>query len=186
MIDYCKEFDIRRIIIAKLDRSFRNTIDCLQVIDKLRSEGIEFNILDLDIDTSKANGRLFLTFLAAIAEWENRRREERQRDTMDVMKKENQRLGTIPYGWDAVKSMTRISKTTRQADDLVPNIEEQKVLRWLIERQGGGHSYKALATALNNENIPSKKGGKWHPSTVHSVIQHATLSDDYDIGHIAI
>lgn len=94
------------------------------------------------------------------------------------MRSHHQRIGGIPYGWDTVKSMDRISKTTRHADDLVPNLVEQRVLAWMVLQSAKGVGPRPMARALNDQSIPSKRGGKWHPSTVQSVLTSARLAED--------
>lgn len=176
LLRYCEENDINQIVMAKLDRSFRNAKDCLTVIDELRSKrGIEFHILDCQVDTRAATGRLFMTILAAIAEWENGRRRERQLENFETMRINRQRSGGgIPYGWYTVPS-SRMSKTGRQADDLLPDPSQQLTLAAMLEMRGRGIGFSAIAKWLNGEAIPSATGGRWHPSTVQSVLAHARL-----------
>ncbi len=173
MLRYCEEHDISQIIMAKLDRSFRNAKDCLTVIDELRARGFEFHILDCQVDTRAATGRLFMTILAAIAEWENGRRRERQLENFETMRRNGHRCGGIPFGWKADPS-GRTSRTGRQADNLIPDPDQQLTLGAIRGMRKAGIGYSAIAKWLNGEAIPSAKGGRWHPSTVQSVLSHSS------------
>lgn len=69
------------IVIAKLDRAFRNVRDCLAVVDTLAKRGVTFHLLDVPvIDLGSAVGRCCLTMIAAFAEFERGRMCERMRD----------------------------------------------------------------------------------------------------------
>lgn len=166
------------IVFAKLDRGFRDALDCLFTVDDLARRGVQLHILDIQLDTTTPVGKLVLTMMAAIAEFENHRRSERQKAGFAVMKRNSQRCGNVPYGWDAMPS-NRFSKTGRLADDLVPNEEEQRILRRIIEGDLSHISDNAAARQLNGEGIPAKKGGRWHGATVRSVRIHAQPQGGY-------
>jgi hypothetical protein len=51
---------------------------------------------------------------------------------------------------------------------LVPNYKEQGVLRLF---RVNGFSYRAIANKLNDEHLPSKNGGTWHPFSVQKVLR---------------
>jgi len=91
------------------------------------------------------------------------------------MREQSQRCGTIPYGWESVAAL-RLSKTKRRAEDLIPNVFEQGVLKLILAMHGpeGNHrSDNAVARILNSKGIKAKKGGKWYGATVQSVREHA-------------
>lgn len=69
------------IIISKLDRGFRNTRDCLEVVEILQARKVQLHILDLHIhDLSSSIGYMSLVMAAAFAEFERRRMCERMKD----------------------------------------------------------------------------------------------------------
>ena len=65
------------VVVAKLDRMFRRTSDALLMVPDWLARGINLHILDMNIDMSVASGRMMLTLLVAIAEFESGRRSER-------------------------------------------------------------------------------------------------------------
>lgn len=179
MLAFMEEVGCQQIVFTKLDRAFRSVRNCVLTVDDWTRRGVVFHIIEMNIDTSKAMGRAFLQIMAVLAELENGQRSERQRHVFAQMKSTGQRCGTVPYGWDAVRSL-RLSKTTRQADDLVPNEEEQRVLRQIadwIEQEN--ECVSAIARYLNDAGTPTKTGqGKWYPATVQSVYNHRRLAPD--------
>lgn len=70
------------VIVAKLDRAFRNVRDCLETLARWKDMKVTAHFLDLSIDTSTAVGMLFLQIVAAFAEWERNRMGERVREAM--------------------------------------------------------------------------------------------------------
>ncbi len=66
-------------IITKADRLARSTRDLLNIVGDLTERGVTVRILDIGVDTSTPNGKLMLTMLAAIAEFELAIMRERQR-----------------------------------------------------------------------------------------------------------
>lgn len=67
-----------KLVVWKLDRLARNTLDLLQIKDDVAAKGAGLVVLDMDIDTSTASGLCFLEMLAVFAEFETNLRRERQ------------------------------------------------------------------------------------------------------------
>ena len=81
MIDKMEAGD--RLVVLKLDRLGRNAADILQTVEFLQAEGISVTLLDGGAgDLDSAAGRLFLTLLAAFAQFESDRISERTREGM--------------------------------------------------------------------------------------------------------
>ena len=166
---------VTEVIITKVDRAFRDTADCLITVKALNERGIQVHLLDLDVDTSTANGQLFLTMTAALAEWELRRRHERQMDALAVLRRDSRRLGEIPYGWMALTDAgLPLSKRGNASARLIPDPVEQAVLRdiahWHRAESWGAHR---IATELTRRKIPTKKGRpKWAAIVVQGLIDH--------------
>jgi site-specific DNA recombinase len=164
MLLWMKENSAASIVITKLDRGFRNALDCLFTVENLAERKINLHLLDIGLDTTTPVGKLLLTMMAGIAEFENKRRAERQVLGFSVMRRAKQRCGAIPYGWDAVTS-DRTSKTGRKADDLVANQTEQIVLQQILV--WNHHlSDNEIARRLNAAGIPTKNAGKTMRRTI--------------------
>ena len=41
----------------------------------------------------------------------------------------------------------------------------------ILQSRKAGRSYSAIAKQLNQEGIPSKRGGQWYASTVHYLVK---------------
>lgn len=67
-----------KLVVWKLDRLARNTLELLQIKNEITDKGAALIVLDQDIDTSTAAGECFLQMLAVFAEFETNLRRERQ------------------------------------------------------------------------------------------------------------
>jgi len=68
------------LVVTKLDRLARSTLDLTMIADDLEKRGINLVVLDQKIDTSTPTGKLLFNMLGSIAEFENAIRKERQVD----------------------------------------------------------------------------------------------------------
>ncbi len=50
--------------------------------------------------------------------------------------------------------------------ELVDDADQAAVLDRMTAMHAGGFSYRRIASTLNDEGVPTKRGGRWHPSTV--------------------
>jgi len=67
------------LIVTKPDRLARSVRDMMQLVDDLRARSVHVRILSMGIDTAAPTGKLILTVLAGVAEWERAIMLERQR-----------------------------------------------------------------------------------------------------------
>lgn len=72
-----KENDL--LMVTKIDRCSRNTLEFLKLQDILLKKNITFVALDLPTSVDLATNKLMATTLSAMAEFENNRRKERQK-----------------------------------------------------------------------------------------------------------
>ena len=92
LIDYeLKDNDL--LIVTKIDRCSRTTLEFLKLQEKLFKKGVTFISLDLPYSNDMAVNKLIATNLAAIATFEHERRRERQRQGIQAAKKAGKYLG---------------------------------------------------------------------------------------------
>jgi len=83
-LDYIREGDT--LVITRLDRLARSTLHLCQIAETLREEKVDLQVLDQNINTSDATGRLLFNMLGAIAQFETEIRAERQMDGINKAK----------------------------------------------------------------------------------------------------
>ncbi len=98
MLDYAREGDT--IIVLKLDRLARNTIDALNIIEELTAKGVSIKIMDIGEgqDLTKGIGKMLLTVMAAVAEMERERILERTARGREAAKEKGVKFGRKPTG----------------------------------------------------------------------------------------
>lgn len=75
------------LIVTKLDRLARNTVDMLTIVQELGAKGVGFKSLaEPWCDTTTPAGKLMLTVFAGVAQFERERLKERQREGIEAAK----------------------------------------------------------------------------------------------------
>jgi DNA invertase Pin-like site-specific DNA recombinase len=133
------------LVVAKLDRATRSTIDAANLLARAGREGWAFVALDLGLDPTTPSGELVATIMAAVAQWERRAIGARTRDALAAKKAQGKRLGR-------------------------PVVLSEDVVARIVSAHEGGAGWSAIARQLNADGIPTAHGGaRWYPSTVRGV-----------------
>ena len=84
------------LVAAKIDRVSRSTTDFAKLLDHAEKKGWKLVVLDADVDTTTAAGRLLVDVVSAAASFESRRIGERQRAVHAVRRSQGKRAGQAP------------------------------------------------------------------------------------------
>lgn len=98
MLSYLREGDV--LIVSEISRLARNTRDLLEIVDILQKKGVQFVSKKEAIDTSTPQGRFMLTVFGAQAELERAYILQRQREGIEIAKREGKYLGRKPIHVD--------------------------------------------------------------------------------------
>jgi len=90
-IEYVRAGDT--LIVTRLDRLARSTLHLCQIAEELQRKEVNLQVIDQNIDTSDATGRLLFNMLGAIAQFENEIRAERQMDGIIKAKSRGVKFG---------------------------------------------------------------------------------------------
>ena len=91
MIDFAREGDT--IYIHDFSRLARSTSDLLKLVEQLTAKGVHLVSNKENIDTSTPTGKLMLTMIGAINEFERTNLLERQREGIAIAKREGKYKG---------------------------------------------------------------------------------------------
>lgn len=102
MLDFAREGD--EIYIHDFSRLARSTKDLLNIIERLDAKGVKLVSNKENIDTHTPTGKLMLTMIGAIAEFERANILERQREGIIIAKREGRMSGRkqkviLEEGW---------------------------------------------------------------------------------------
>lgn len=81
------------LVVLDLDRAFRSVIDALTESEKLKEKGIEFQIANMQIDTSTPGGVFIYTIMSALAEFERNMLIQRTKEGMESARQRGVTLG---------------------------------------------------------------------------------------------
>lgn len=98
MMEFAREGDT--IFIHDFSRLARNTQDLLLIVEKLNSKGVHLVSSKENIDTNTATGKLLLTVIAAIAQFERENLKERQLEGIKIAKNKGLYKGRKPVKVD--------------------------------------------------------------------------------------
>lgn len=90
-LEYVREGDT--LVVTRLDRLARSTLHLCQIADELARKGVNLQVLDQNINTGDATGRLLFNMLGAIAQFETEIRAERQLDGIKKAKEQGVHFG---------------------------------------------------------------------------------------------
>lgn len=151
------------VVAIKLDRLFRDAHDCLGVTKDWASRGISLHLMDLGVDTNTAMGRAFLTNAATYAELEKNLISERTKEALNQIKIEGGLLGAPSFGWEYVEAPDKDG-----ARVAVPIAAELRVVYTCKAMRSAGYTFRQIADKLNADGVPTKRGKKWHASSVRN------------------
>jgi DNA invertase Pin-like site-specific DNA recombinase len=111
-IDYCREGDV--LCVTKLDRLARSVRDLCRIIDTLKAKDAGLRIMNMNFDTASPTGKMMLTILGSIAEFEREIMLERQKEGIAKAQSEGKYRGRAPTARakaDQVFALDRAGKT---------------------------------------------------------------------------
>lgn len=94
MIEFARDGDT--IYVLDFSRLARSTIDLLSLVDQLNKKNIHLVSIKENVDSSTPTGKLMLTMIGAIAEFERANILERQREGIEIAKREGKYIGRQP------------------------------------------------------------------------------------------
>lgn len=120
-------------MVTKLDRLARSVPELVRIIQALERKGAGLRVLNLGMDTSTPTGKLMLTVLGGIAQFEREMMLERQREGVAKAKAAGKYKGRKPIADSIRQEVVRLAgermTKTAIADQL--NIGEATVYRIL-------------------------------------------------------
>ena len=93
---------------------------------------------------------------------------ERTRAALEYKRQQCQPTSHAPLGFRANGKRQR----------MLPVPEELEVVRQILRLWRCGSSYAAIAAKMNVEGVRTKRGGRWHHTTVSRVVERRELYTD--------
>ncbi len=93
------------LVVWKIDRLARSTSDLLNILTTLKSHGVDFCSTTQAIDTTTSYGKMVMTFLGAIAEFERDTIIERVKSGIERAKANGVKLGRPRVAFDVKRAL---------------------------------------------------------------------------------
>jgi len=162
VITLCGDRAINHLIVYKMDRLTRRTLDLLTLVEEIfKPNSIQFHSISEKVDTSTAQGKFFLTITGAMAQMERDLISERTKEALQYKKSRLQTYSPTPFGFD------------REDEYIKPNKKELRIVKLIKKLRREGLSYQAITDELNKEKIPTKNNGSWSKSSVWRILRNS-------------
>lgn len=160
--------NVRGVIISRIDRAFRSTVECLATVERWQKQGVALHILEFGgtpLNTKSSTGKFILAIFAAVAEMERTVISERTTEALQH-RKANGKLVTRPdrvrYGWACLGGK-----------NVVRDEEEQQVIVQIISWHELGWGPGYIAERLMADEVKIRGKVKWHSNTVARILKRS-------------
>lgn len=132
MIDFVRDGDT--VYVHDFSRLARSTKDLLDIIEKLNAKGVHLVSNKENIDTSTPNGRLMLTMLSAIYQFERENMLDRQAEGIAIAKREGKYKGRKAIEIDTAEFKAQYERYERREINKVELAKLLKVSRPTLDK----------------------------------------------------
>ncbi len=156
------------VVIAKLDRAFRNLKDCVLVLERFEKMGIKLHVVSMmggALDLSSAMGKFIVHVLAAFAELERSFISERTREGLQHRKKKGERYCRDPgYGFRWEKRTIGGKRVKVKVRDDDERTVMRSILTWRTQQDI--LSWSEIEGHIKDLGIMTKDGNPWSDSRI--------------------
>lgn len=157
------------LLVLKISRLARNTIDLLHIVKHLRKFNVAFSSFSEKFDSDTPMGKFALTMLAAVSELERETILGNSRMGSQQRVQSGGHIAKPPLGYEVVvlgfngrKRDTRI--------DIVP--KEAAIVRRIFEQYASGRGLRSIANSLNRDGYVTKRGKAFSICAVKDIIEN--------------
>lgn len=163
MIKHIEEGFIECVLVYRLDRLTRSVRDLYDLLDIFEKHNCKFKSATEVYDTTTSMGRLFITIVAALAQWERENLGERVKMGMQEKASEGKWVMNLPpYGYEIDKE-----------NDTLKIIESEAItVRKIFKRYIDGLGCAKIARELNRLHVATKKQGTWSQTTIRQMLRN--------------
>jgi DNA invertase Pin-like site-specific DNA recombinase len=146
LLDMVEAGQVKAVIIAKLDRLTRSVKDLCGLLELFEKRKVSLISVAESLDTGSAAGRLVITIMAAVSQWEREAIGERTRDALRHKRAQGRRVGNIEFGL----------RLAADGETLEPDASEQRAVEEIRRLRGEGISLRGIAATLNHQPVTRK------------------------------
>ena len=160
LLTLVNERKVDTVIIAKLDRLTRSVKDLCGLLELFEKRNVALISVAESLDTGSAAGRLVITIMAAVSEWERLTIGERTKAAMQYMKSNGDCVGNIAYGY----------RRAADGEHLEPDPQEQAVLTAIRDLRARRCTLRGIAAELNARGWRTRRASAWRLEHVARIV----------------
>lgn len=161
LLTHVEEKKINLILVYRLDRFTRSVRDLHKMLEVMDKHECGFRSATEVYDTTSAMGRLFITIVAALAEWESANSSERIKMMLEKKVSDGERVGNTPYGFDL-----------NEEEFLDVNEKESLVILDMIKKLKSGMRPNSIAKEFRLSGVI---GRSWTATSVFRILKNHAL-----------
>jgi len=172
---------IKTVICYKFDRISRRTLDLLNLVEQLRTKKIGFISCTDEVDTNSKTGKIIMSLLASIAEFERDIIAERISDNMYELAKEGRWLGGVtPTGFYSKKEHVFNGTRKTSVNHLEPIESEQVIVKTIFNRFLEHRSIQNVVDYMNTQRTKTKMGSTHTRISIKDILTNPVyaIADD--------
>jgi site-specific DNA recombinase len=155
-----REKQVETVIIYKMDRLARNTVEALEIAKLMDARGVALHSITEKLDTQSAIGKFFFTLMASLAEMERNLISERICSAMERKRELGQATtGNPQYGFRIIDGM------------VIPDPTEQEIIERILALHQQRLTIYQIVEILQREGRVNRKRKPFAKTQVHSIIQ---------------
>ncbi len=158
--------EVDAVVVAKLDRLTRSVKDLCGLLELFEKKGVALISVAESLDTSTAAGRLVITIMGAVSQWEREAIGERTRDALRHKRAQGYRSGNLPFGYHLAAD----------GRTLEPDVTEQKAMSEIRRLRQEGSTLRGIASTLNQRGHRTRRGTDWRLESVVRVLRQASTA----------
>jgi site-specific DNA recombinase len=161
LLDLINAGKVEAVIVAKLDRLTRSVKDLCGLLELLEKRKVALVSVAESLDTGSAAGRLVITIMGAVSQWEREAIGERTRDALRHKRSKGERVGNIAFG----------SRLAADGEHLEVDPAEQAALAEIRRLRGQGATLRGIAANLNRRDLRTRRGTPWRLESVARIVK---------------
>lgn len=161
---------VNRVIVYRLDRISRSTLDFANMMDNFNRYNVEFISATEKFDTSTPMGKAMLQIIMVFAELERSTIQLRITDNYYTRGKKGFFMGgRVPYGFNKEKTNINGVKTSK----LIEDIEQSTHLIKMFDMYSSSDiSLGKVSDYFNEKDIPAPNGGRWDSNKISRMLRN--------------
>ena len=162
------------VLVYKLDRIHRNSMNFAKMLEELQSKGKEFCSIQDNFDTSTATGLFARDVTELIAQFESEQTGERVKQAMEYKRSMGGIVSRLPFGYN------------KHNETAVVDQDQAYTIRAIFKMAIRGFSLEEIARHLDNGEIPPTNGKRWSRSTVSTILHNPVYAGYRRVGAVLV